>query len=178
MSRSAKRALLVHWISQKKQAERERDAAKGELATWFKRARFALDKGEVELAHAAKERALQARNVMDGASARLVEILAELDRVRAEPEESLDVVAARARAAHTAESFRALGIDPKFAALEEAGYGHGLDALLDAAPDATAQTADPASGAERDVWAEADALLDAPLEPEVTSSQDNPEDEK
>jgi hypothetical protein len=176
MSRSAKRALLVHWISQKKQAERERNAAKEELATWFKRARFALDKGEVELARAAKERALDARNAMDGASARLVEILTELDRVRAEPEESLDVLAAKARAAHTAESFRALGIDPKFAALEEAGYGHGLDALLDANPE-TADATGATTGVEDDVWAEADALLDAPIESTTAPQLENPEDE-
>lgn len=178
MSAREKAALLAHWLAQHKTTARERDEAKDALETWFKRAKLALDKGELELARAAKDKAAEAREAYRVATARLVEIDTELSRVRGElaAPDTGDSLAAHERAAQAAEEFRKLGIDPRFAAMEEAGYGRGLDSLTGdtGAPPASVPTGvaptDPSE--PPDAWAEADALLDEPLDPELPPAPD------
>lgn len=153
MSAREKKALLAHWIAQHKTTSREREDAKEDLELWFKRAKLALDAGEVELARAAKDKATEARERYRKATARVIEIEEELTKVRSEqtiPNEE-EVAAAKARAQHAASEFQKLGIDPRFAALE-----HERPAPAGAA--ATPPTSDHSSA-----LAEADALLDEAL---------------
>lgn len=154
MSARQKKAMLAHWLAQQKSAAREREKAKDLLELWFKRAKLALDAGELELARAAKDKATEAREEYRKATARLVEVEQQLEAVRAEKTlpNAEELEAARARALHTAGEFEKLGIDTRFAALEQAGFG-----AEGARPAGTG--AAPASEHAR-ALAEADALLD------------------
>ena len=177
MSAREKQAVLAHWLGQKKSTVREREEAKTELDKWFKRAKFALDAGEVELARAAKDRATEAREAYRKATARLIEIETELEKVRAEKivpglEEAR---AARARAEHAAGEFVKIGIEPKFAALVE-GSRPISDAELDARPDVPTSQPSP-EPSHASALEEAEALLDAEWaddEPTDPSAGDEP----
>lgn len=116
------RDVLAHWIAKQKGAERECQEAKDDGELWFKRAKFAMEHGRMDLASQAKERAIQARDRYERAARHLEEVRAERERIAAEAREAGEnarFVAATARAGATADAFRELGIDPAFAALEE-----------------------------------------------------------
>lgn len=169
MSRERK-AVLAHWLGQKKTTVREREEAKEDLDLWLKRTKLAIDAREVDMARAAKERAVEAREKYRAATARLIEIESELEKVRSEkwiPNQD-EADAARQRAEHTAREFQKLGVDARFDAL-----GDPRDVALDAPTDPLADTLEtfesPAASPSlagsttpipRSALDEADALLD------------------
>ena len=115
------RDVLAHWIAKQKGAERECQEAKDDGELWFKRAKFAMEHGRMDLASQAKERAIQARDRYERAARHLEEVRAERERIAAEAREAGEnarFVAVTARAV-PADAFREPGIDPAFAALEE-----------------------------------------------------------
>ncbi|MCB9508297.1 MAG: hypothetical protein H6697_11620 [Myxococcales bacterium] len=154
-STSELRVLLAHWLKQKKVAEREQAEARATLDRWFKRARLALDRGETELARAAKDQAREAQLSMIAAAGRVEEADRELATLREEGHNpGLDhFEAAQARARHANEQFAELGIDSRYAVLREQ---HRPEAAA-SAPES------PVAGGEDDDLAqalrEADALL-------------------
>lgn len=162
-------AELAHWLGQKKTTERAREEAKENLELWFKRAKFAVDKDELELARAATERAKFYQEEFRKVTARLIEIESALEKLRAEkvvPNQE-EFQAAQARAEHAAGEFAKMGIEPKFAAIDPAfGVVRPPDAEGDStAPPPTDEPAPPTDPTLSDALAEADSLLDEPLEP-------------
>ncbi len=144
-------AMLSHWLAQKKTTEREHEEADEEFKKWFRRARLALDQGEADLARSAKTAADEAHTRRHRAAARLAQIEDEVQRVRelaAQPDTEL-FEEARRRAEHAIAEFRKLGVDGRFAALDDA-----------------ARAADEAGGAAArpSIDEEAEALLDMPLD--------------
>lgn len=156
-------AELAHWLGQKKTTERAREEAKGNLELWFKRARFAVEKEELELARAATERAKVYQEEFRKITARLIEIEGALEELRSQkvvPNED-EFKAAQARAEHAAGEFAKMGIDPKFAAIDpEFAVIRPADGPTDA-PGPAVRTQPTLS----DALAEADSLLDEPLDP-------------
>lgn len=157
--------VLAHWIAQQKSAERACEEAKDEGELWFKRAKFAMEQGRMDLASQAKERAILARDRYERAARHLAEVSAERERIANEAREAgkdTRYVQATERANATADAFRKLGVDPAFAALEEQSERGALDALAapihdenDAALDRLRERMTPASDAP-------DAPQDAP----------------
>ena len=180
---------LAHWLGQKKTTERERDEAKKDLELWFKRAKFAVDQGELDLARAATERAKVYQEEFRKVTARLIEIETELEKLREQkvvPNEE-EFKAAQARAEHAAGEFAKMGIDPKFAAIDPE-FAHiraggdsatptsgdpGVPAVagtgLSAPSDTETAPLNPLPDRPLDLTdalAEADNLLDLPVDPE------------
>ena len=163
---------LAHWLGQKKTTERERDEAKKDLELWFKRAKFAVDQGELDLARAATERAKAYQEEFRQVTARLIEIEAELETLRERkvvPNEA-EFKAAQARAEHAADEFARIGIDPKFAAIDPEFATIRPSASEDVPSLTEAEGAEGLGVAERPVdmsaaLAEADDLLDLPVDP-------------
>ena len=114
-----KRAMLVHWITQRKLTTRENEDAVEDLQLWLKRSKMALDAGKIELARAAKDQAVIAREKVGASALRLKEIEAELEAIRSEPTipNALEANAALQRAEHAAGEFAKMGIDTRFAGL-------------------------------------------------------------
>ena len=114
-------AVLKHWITQYKLAEKALEQARADGQKWFKRAKLAKEQGRLELVEPAKQQALEARERYEKAAIRLAE--ADIQR-RAALEEAKSARAqatfnqAQQRAEQTAASFSELGIDPAFAGLE------------------------------------------------------------
>ncbi|MFT4705550.1 MAG: hypothetical protein ACI81R_003261 [Bradymonadia bacterium] len=114
------RAVLAHWLAEIKIAQRALNEAKADGEKWFKRAKFAMTQGEMEMASQAKAQAVEARERYVKAATRLSE--AEIGRDMAAQELRDERVsgpanAAAARALHTAEQFESMGIDTRFAGL-------------------------------------------------------------
>lgn len=164
MSRE-RHALLAHWIAQKKLADRELEEAEGELDLWFGRATLALNKGEVTLARAAKDRADDAELRVRSAAARCREVEAELRgarETRADPSQD-EAADARIRAQHAAEEFKKLGIDPQFAELEARAQSGQLRGPDGGASEVQGEDVSERGAERRRALDEADELLDAPL---------------
>ncbi|MFT6395854.1 MAG: hypothetical protein ACJAYU_000596 [Bradymonadia bacterium] len=184
---------LAHWLGQKKTTVRERKEAKKELEKWFKRAKFAVEQGKLELAQEATTLAKSYQEEFRKVTARLIEIETELEKLRAEkviPNEA-EFKAAQARAEHTASEFAKMGVDPKFAAIDprfaklrvrEELDGSVPDALLyepsplEEAEQALGDFVSPSSSSPPSTdplddldgaLAEADGLLDLPFDPDT-----------
>ncbi len=182
---------LAHWLGQKKTTVRERKEAKKELEKWFKRAKFAVEQGEMEMAREATDLAKGYQEEFRKVTARLIEIETELEKLREEkvvPNEA-EFKAAQARAEHAAGEFAKIGIDPKFAAIDPKfakiraqdeldGVAPIDDALLDRplevaeqalgefeSPSQTPPSEDPLDDLDG-ALAEADGLLDLPIDTE------------
>jgi hypothetical protein len=166
---------LAHWLGQKKTTEREREEIQKDLELWFKRAKFAVDQGELELARAATERAKVYQEEFRKITARLIEIESELEKLREQkvvPDEA-EFKAAQTRAEHAAGEFVKMGIDPKFSAIDPRfakirGDGaSSSDLELGAPSDASEGRAVLVERPDEisDALAEADDLLDLPLDP-------------
>lgn len=194
MSSQRERAVMLkHWLTQRKLTERESDEARATLDRWYKRARLALDKGDVELARVAKDNAAQAAEAVRRHSAQLDQIDLELMALRSEAwKPSSDAFdAAQERVRHAAEQFAALGIGESElmappGAVAPAGATSGADPFATdalAPPGGTAATAAPSSAHEQtadealaEALREADALLEeADREARAAAGSANPD---
>jgi hypothetical protein len=115
------RPLLTYWIKEQKLAERAVEAAKADGEKWFRRAKLAMQADRPDMAIEAKQKALEARDAWQKARLRLDLVTTERELLSGDI--GLDVEgfkAAERRRAHIASEFQKMGIDPGFAALEDA----------------------------------------------------------
>lgn len=185
------RPLLTYWIKEQKLAERAVEAAKEDGEKWFRRAKLAMKAGREDMAVEAKQKAFEAREAWQKARLRLDLVTTERELLSGDV--GLDVEgfkAAERRRAHIATEFQKMGIDPGFAALEDAHEDLEADDVLarlrdrmradrnaqrgilplrpDEAPGTDAPSAAPTSGPA----ASADDGLPSPLSPLSSGASD------
>lgn len=123
------RPLLAYWIRQQKDAERDLQRHRDDVQRWFKRAKLAADKGEIELAAIARDQFDQSRQAFQKAEARIMVIQHEREMVRQAAQTTTAMFRdASRRTNHALEEFAKLGIDPNFALLEQQVATGGLPA--------------------------------------------------
>lgn len=115
------RGMMAALLAQQKEAERDRDRAVADGKLWLRRVQLAMSRGDVELAGAARDKALEARDRHTDALKRLQEVDVRKSALRREARGEGEPAPEVVRAQATIEAFRAMGIHPEFEALRRSG---------------------------------------------------------
>ncbi len=120
-------ALMVYWVKREKELQKARQKALDDGKTWFRRAKLALQKGRLDLAKEAKQRAEKAQFDFKEAERLLKEV--ESEKIKLQYESQAPTGEEVMRSHRLLADFKEMGIDPEFEELERAFESDKQDAL-------------------------------------------------